>query len=80
MKKDIFDLLKGLEDKSREIQSVFCESSFLDEEISILWAIIEDTMNIESCDESAYILARFGCGNLTKKQAIKKLKALSIIK
>ena len=74
---DIFDLLKSLEERNDEINSVFQnESSFLDKEISMVWSLIEKEMGIKDTDKSSDILCEFGCGNITKKQAIKMLKKL----
>lgn len=79
MKKDIFDLLKVLETKSENINNIFGCCDFLDNEISILWKIIEESYGIKnSPDESSEILFSFGCGEISKKQAQNKLQKLGI--
>jgi hypothetical protein len=80
-KKDIFDLLKSLEDKSQEIGGVFGDNSYLDDEISIIWAMIEDGYGITGMDtdKSADILSAYGLGEISKKKAQSKLKKLSPI-
>lgn len=77
MKKDIFDLLKELEEKAQQIQEVFLCSDFLDTEISIVWDIIDENYGITDTDASAELYFKFGEGNLTKKQLISKLKKTS---
>lgn len=79
MKKDIFDLLKALELKSENINNLFGCNDFLDNEISILWELIEESYGIKnSPDESNEILYSFGCGEISKKQAQNKLKKIAI--
>ena len=75
-KYDMFDLLKGLEDKNNKIRGVFDCEDFLDKEISILWAIIEWGYGFNGSDEVAQILHEFGNGEITKKQAQRKIKLL----
>ncbi len=78
MKYDLFDLLKSIEEKNQEINNIFGGDGYLDKEISILWAIIEYNMNIDIGNEkTGDILCDFACGDITKKQAISKLKKLS---
>ena len=78
MKKyDIFDLLKGLEQKSEKIKSVFDCSDFLDHEISILWEIIEAGYGLNQSDEGADILYKFGNGKISKEKAKLLLRKLS---
>ena len=79
MKKDIFDLLKVLETKSENINNIFGCCDFLDNEISILWEVIEESYGIKNnTDESTEILYSFGCGEISKKQAQNKLKKIAI--
>lgn len=78
-KRDIFDLLKGLENKAQHIKEVFDNGCFLDEEISIVWAIIEDSYGISGMDtdKASEILVEYGMGEISKKKAQSKLKKLS---
>lgn len=84
MKKyDLFDLLKSLENRSETLREIFEDSYFLDHEISMVWGLIEDKYGIKDTpknlgrsDESMGILNAFGCGDITKEQAIKKLKRI----
>lgn len=80
MKKDIFDLLKCLEKKSKKINSLFGCDDFLDKEISSVWDIIDNEYNITgmNTDESAYILSRFGDGEISKSKAKDLLSKINI--
>lgn len=79
MKKDLFDLLKLLETRKEEVSSIFCDTCFLDEEISVLWNILDDIYNITGMDtdKSSDIYVKFGCGEISKKKAIKLLEAIN---
>jgi len=78
MKKyDIFDLLKGLEEKNNKIRSIFDCEDYLDREISILWEIIEAGYGLNGDGEAPEILHKFGEGKISKekaKQLLKKVK------
>lgn len=78
-KKDIFDLLKALENKASHIQDLFGDNNFLDEEISIIWAMIDDSYGITGMDtdKSANILSSYGLGEISKKKAQSKLRAIT---
>lgn len=75
-KKDLFDLLKQLGEKDRKIQELFGET-YLDREISTLWYLIEEQFSIGENDLTGDWFMDFDCGNLTKKDLVKKLKKLA---
>ncbi len=81
-KKDLLDLLKCLENTSKEVEGLFGSCEYLHEEISILWEVILDSYGIDIRsfdigDKGIDILAKFGEGKLTKSQAINRLIKLS---
>lgn len=78
MKKDIFDLLKLLETRKEEVSSVFCDSCFLDEEISAVWNILDEMYEITGMDtdKSSDIYVKFGCGEISKKKAQSLLRKI----
>ena len=52
-KYDLFDLLKMLEEKDNDIQTIFNGGGYLDKEISILWSIIETNFGIKKTQTCA---------------------------
>lgn len=76
MKKDIFDLLRSLEEKSQKFNEMFGGCEFLDDEIEIVWKIIEDSFGLKPSDESIELLYEFGMGNISKGKLKSKLNKL----
>lgn len=75
MKKDIFDLLVMLEEKSEILRDVFGDIDFLDREISFIWNMVYQDFGIDkNNDHPMMALGEFGGGRITKQQLIKILK------
>ena len=72
----MFSLLKSLEDRSREIASVFPgDDDFLDHEISLVWHLIEDEYGTgHENDEVSDALDEYGQGKITEKKLISILE------
>lgn len=76
--KDLFDLLKSLEQKQDDINCIFSGDGYLDTEITMIWELIEEKYNIKKGDErTGEILFKFSCGEISKKVAISNLKKIS---
>lgn len=77
--KDLFDLLKSLEKRNLEINKLFWGSDFLDEEISMLWSILDTEYKISGMDtdESAELYFKFGNNEISKSKIMSDLKKLS---
>lgn len=80
MNKDLFDLLKTLEDRSEQLQEVFGTSDYFDSLIDIVWYLILEKYGIsQHNDDALEILSQFGCGEIKKRYAIGALEKLKTI-
>lgn len=80
-KRDLFDLLKDVEEKNQKIAEVFEDHSYLDETIDIIWWLILDKLGISQNEDKALdVLCDFGEGNIKKEETIKRLNKLSNLK